>query len=162
MSNKIISGRLKGLLVFIGAFICIGFWAFTDYHWGNYKIRKTEMTLVSAKTDWTFYKPWTWIKQPITQLLWLNEAFPLPYDENYYIVHIYYYRYGEEGFDTFDIVDLNINMFAGIEKEKLKELLPENLPKLNWLKAEGCIFDLVNYLKSHKGKIITINSGIQK
>ena len=128
----------------------LGLWAFMDYYWSARAIRLSNLTLVCTKTDWTVYKPWTWVKQPVTQILWIDGAAPLPYDSNYYMVQVYYKRQDESVIETLDIVDLSKAKFTGIEREDVKNLYADTLDDLLWLKADGCIADLVDYLKQGK------------
>jgi len=127
-------------------------WAFIDYYWSERAIRLSNLTLICTKTDWTIYKPWTWVKQPVTQILWIDGAAPLPYDSNYYLVQVYSKRHGKSVNETLNIVDLNRSRFIGIERADLKNLFPDTLDDLDWLKANGCMSDLIDYLKANKGK----------
>lgn len=137
----------KKIIWTIAIIFGLSFWIFTDYHWSSNTLKKSKFKVVSTKTDWTLFKPWTWIKQPITQILWLDFAVPLPYDDNYFIVHIYYKRQGEKIIETIDIIDTNENRFTNIKKEDIKNLDQDTLEELNWIKTDGCMSDLVNYLK---------------
>ena len=127
--------------------VIIGFLAFKDYYWGYNALKNSDFKVICTKTDWTPLKPWTWIKPPITQILWLDQALPLSEDKNYYLARIFYKRQGDDLIETLDVVDIKHNRFAGIERKDVQNLLPDTLDKLQYIKAEGCVSELVEYLK---------------
>lgn len=130
------------------AVIIIGFLAFKDYYWEHNALTKSDLKVICTKTDWFIHKPWTWIKQPVTQILWLDEVAPISEDRNYYIATVYYKRLGGELIHTIDVIDIKNNRFARIEKQDIQNLFPDTLDKLDYIKANGCMNDLILYLKN--------------
>lgn len=138
----------KKIIWTIVAVLIVGLLAFKDYYWGYYALTKSDLKIICTKTDWFLLKPWTWIKQPVTQILWLDEAAPISEDRNYYIATVYYKRLGGELIHTIDVIDIKNNRFAGIEKQDIQNLFPDTLDKLDYIKADGCMTDLILHLKN--------------
>jgi len=130
------------------AIILVGLIAIKDYYWGYYALTKSDLKVICTKTDWSLLKPWTWVKQPITQILWLDQAVPINEDKNYFIATVFYKRQGGDLIQTIDVIDIKNNRFIGIERKDVSKLLPDTLDKLNYIKADGCMSDLVTYLKN--------------
>lgn len=139
----------KIIWITIGVLIIV-ILAFKDYYWGYYNLTKSDLKVICTKTDWFLFRPWTWFKQPVTQILWLDGAAPISEDKNYHIATVFYKRQGEELIQTINVIDIKKNRFTTIEMKDVSNLFPDTLDKLDYIYADGCVGELVKYLRSNR------------
>lgn len=75
------------------------------------------------------------------------------------MVETFYKRKGEDIYHSLTLVDVQENKMALYAENELKTITPdEYLEKLTWIKSDGCISDLIVYLKKELPKNPTYNN----
>lgn len=147
---------MKKILITLCVCIVISAIAWSDYYWGSHKIEGSNLTLVSTRNDWSIIKPWTWVKQPVIEILWVDEFAPI--NEQYFLVFTVYERKGQGGHRNMELVDVVNKRFTGITESELKSISPDKYSNLSWLDADGCMKDLIPFLlRKNSGLVMKLN-----
>jgi len=153
---------LIATIVGIGIFIYI-YWIRADYNWAEktiYRETKSDWQLISKLKSKIFLKPWTWFKEPVTQLVFIKKKDLARMDSITMVGHIYLTSILDEeseGYEYYEIFNCLEN--KSIIIQDLKDVKTLDLSKIDWSKEKKILSkeNLFKYYCEKNKKYIMID-----